>query len=306
MPLLRCTLASGQGRSYRASQNLTGGKLRAWDVWVWNPAQWALAQASFNYLQKNHLMKRQKNCTTSPTTRSDAEKLALATGSLSALSLLSFGAQASIIYTVSPVTINLTHPIGLGSGVTWSVDGINPTFKLWNNPGAGSFFLNIASKGTLLGRGLVRQDTLSVKDKFVNLGSGFRVGPSLAAGYRFGGRTNYRSVLTRTTKNNNIGMGNYAVKFTSGVNGFFGFRFTDAGLTNQFYGWAELNLDTTSPGTMTINRWAYNDAAGQSIKVGQTTNDNPVPEPGTLSLTLLGLGAGGVRAWRRRKLASAA
>ena len=200
----------------------------------------------------------------------------------------------------------LNHSTGLGSGVTWSVDGSHSTFKLWNNPGAGSFFLNIASKGTLLGRGLVRQDTQSVKDKFVNLGLGFGVGPSLAAGYKFGGRTNYRSVLTRTTKNNNFRMGNYAVNFTSGVNGFFGFRFTDTGLTNTFYGWAELNLDTTSPGTMTINRWAYNNVAGGSIKVGQTTADTSVPEPGTLSLTLLGLGAGGVRAWRKRKQALAA
>lgn len=246
-------------------------------------------------------MKQAKPSNTFANAWSDAEKLALATGSLS---LLSFGAQASIIYTVSPVTINLNHPTGMGSGVTWSVDGSHSTFNLWNNAGAGSFFLNIASKGTLLGRGLVRQDTQGVKEKFVNLNLGFWVGPSLAAGYKFGGRTNYRSVLTRTSRN--IGMGNYAVKFTSGVNGFFGFRFTDAGLTNQFYGWAELNLNKASPGTVTINRWAYNNVAGGSIKVGQTTADTSIPEPGTLSLTLLGLGAGGVRAWRKRKLALAA
>ncbi len=152
---------------------------------------------------------------------------------------------------------------------------------------------------------MVRQDAQGVDNKgFVNLGLGFGVGPSLAAGYNFGGRANDRSMLSTIGANPKITPN--PKNFASGVNGFFGFRFTDAGGTNQFYGWAELNLDTASPGTVTINRWAYNDVAGQSINVGQTSNVNPVPEPGTLSLTLLGLGAGGVRTWRRRKLASAA
>ena len=250
-------------------------------------------------------MKQPKHRTTSPNTRSDAEKLALATGSLSALSLLSFGAQAGIIYTVNPVTIDFNHPTGIGNAVTWSVDGSHSTFKLFNINGFGSYFLVLSSAGSLLGRGLVRQDAQGVDNKgFVNLGLGFGVGPSLAAGYNFGGRANDRSMLSTIGTNPKITPN--PKNFASGVNGFFGFRFTDAGGTNQFYGWAELNLDTASPGTVTINRWAYNDVAGQSINVGQTSNVNPVPEPGTLSLTLLGLGAGGVRTWRRRKLASAA
>lgn len=250
-------------------------------------------------------MKQPKHRTISPNTRSDSEKLALATGSLSALSLLSFGVQADIIYTANPVMINFNHPIGIGDAITWSVDGSHSTFRLFNNNGNGSFFLVLSSAGSLLGRGLVRQDAQGIDNKgFVNLDLGFGVGPSLAAGYNFGGRANDRSMLSSIGANLKITPN--PKNFASGVNGFFGFRFTDAGGTNQFYGWAELNLDTASPGTVTINRWAYNNVAGQSIKVGQTTSDNPVPEPGTLSLTLLGLGAGGVRAWRRRKLASAA
>ena len=62
-------------------------------------------------------------------------------------------------------------------------------------------------------------------------------------------------------------------------------------------------------GTVTINRWAYESCAGQGIAAGATTGGatcgGSVPEPDTLSLTLLGLGAGGVRAWRRRKQALA-
>lgn len=254
-------------------------------------------------------MTQPKHRTTSANTRSDAEKLALATGSLSALSLLSFGAQAAFIYTDSPVTIDFNHPTGIGNAVTWSVDGSHSTFKLFNNNGNGSFFLVLSSAGSLLGRGLVRQDAQGTYNRrFVNLGLGFKVGPSLAAGYNFGGRANDRSMLSRITvgTHNGIAISPNAKNFASGVDGFFGFRFTDAGGTNEFYGWAELNLNTASPGTVTINRWAYNNVAGDSIKVGQTTDNNPVPEPGTLSLALLGLGAGGVRAWRCRKLASAA
>ncbi len=249
-------------------------------------------------------MKQAKPSNTFANAWSNAEKLALATGSLS---LLSFGAQAEIIYTANPVTIDFTHTTGIGNAITWSVDGSHPTFKLFNINGFGSFFLVLSSAGSLLGRGLVRQDTQGADNiRFVNLGAGFGVGPSLAAGYNFGGRANDRSMLSRLGANPKITPN--PKNFTTGVNGFFGFRFTDTGLTNEFYGWAELNLDTASPGTVTINRWAYNNVAGQSIKVGQTTGDNPsnVPEPGTLSLTLLGLGAGGVRAWRKRKLALAA
>ena len=247
-------------------------------------------------------MKQAKPSNTFAHAWSDAEKLALATG---ALSLLSFGAQADIIYTANPVTIDFNHPTGTGNAITWSVDGSHATFKLFNNNGNGSFFLILSSAGSLLGRGLVRQDAQGADNiRFVNLGAGFGVGPSLAAGYNFGGRANDRSMLSRLGANPKITPN--PKNFTTGVNGFFGFRFTDTGLTNEFYGWAELNLDTASPGTVTINRWAYNDVAGGSIKVGQTTADTAVPEPGTLSLTLLGLGAGGVRAWRKRKLALAA
>ena len=68
---------------------------------------------------------------------------------------------------------------------------------------------------------------------------------------------------------------------------------------------AEININAAAT-SYTINRWAYNNVAGQSIKVGDTGQSSAVPEPGTLSLTLLGLGAGGIRAWRKHKQALAA
>ena len=50
----------------------------------------------------------------------------------------------------------------------------------------------------------------------------------------------------------------------------------------------------------TITRWAYETTAGAAIKAGA------VPEPGTASLLLLGLGAAGVRRWRSSRQQEAA
>jgi hypothetical protein len=69
----------------------------------------------------------------------------------------------------------------------------------------------------------------------------------------------------------------------------------------MLYGWAELILSTTGGGTVTVERWAYNDTPDGSIKVGQT-EDTPVPDPSTLAL--LAAGAVGVRRWRARRAAA--
>jgi len=258
---------------------------------------------------------KQPNSATPPNAWSDADKLALATGSLSALSLLSFGVDASIIYnSANPVTINFNHAVGIPSAVTWSVDGTNATFKLFNRPGSGYDNLHLKSNGGLLGRGLVKTNGQTNINGFVKLPAGFSVGPTLAANYLLpaGGSQGSRALLRKYSLTGGIIIRNGAKNFTSGSNGFFGFRFTDTGLANQFYGWAELNLNTASPGTVTINRWAYESCTGQGITAGATSGGattcggSTVPEPDTLSLTLLGLGAGGLRAWRKRKLALAA
>ncbi|MFM8331056.1 MAG: PEP-CTERM sorting domain-containing protein [Candidatus Methylumidiphilus sp.] len=119
----------------------------------------------------------------------------------------------------------------------------------------------------------------------------------MANGYGFGssGQTDRRLASSASGVPQVAGS---AVDFQDGIDGYFGFKFTDG--VNLFYGWAEVNIDGQNI-AYTINRWAYNNTPAASIMAGQT-----VPEPGTLSLTLLGLGAAGVRAWRRRKLDLAA
>lgn len=78
-----------------------------------------------------------------------------------------------------------------------------------------------------------------------------------------------------------------------------GLRFINSttGATN--YGWIEFTTTGATGFPATINRWAYEDS-GASINAGQTV----VPEPGSVAMVgAMGLGAAGLRAWRRRKAA---
>ena len=262
--------------------------------------------------QENTPLKKNQLSNPQSATPSSGNKLALATGSLSALSVLSFSAQAGIIYhDTTPLTVNFFDPL---TYTTWDIDGRGGAdFGL---KGVGStktgFARVMLTSGSLNGRGLVQQGTATSQGgynfsavPFQNLGNNFVVGPTLAKGYGFGFRLN--GLTSRKVAFSGSGgvrqIANSAVGFLTNQKdqkgyGFFGFTFTDG--VNLFYGWAELNIDGANL-AYTINRWAYNDTPAGSIAVEQT-----VPEPDTLSLTLLGLGAAGVRAWRRRKQTLAA
>ncbi|WOO39807.1 hypothetical protein [Rubellicoccus peritrichatus] len=92
------------------------------------------------------------------------------------------------------------------------------------------------------------------------------------------------------------------VGFTSGVSGYFGFRFEgSAGLTSEGikYGWAEATFYDGAQAGVTIHRWAYEDD-GSPIQVGA------IPEPATVTTGLgaLALGAAGLRRWRKAKQAA--
>lgn len=74
------------------------------------------------------------------------------------------------------------------------------------------------------------------------------------------------------------------------------FSETDA---QNVFGWASITADINNDLTtkVTINEWAY-ETSGGAIHVPDTVT---TPEPTTSGLALLGLGAAGVAAWRRRK-----
>lgn len=79
---------------------------------------------------------------------------------------------------------------------------------------------------------------------------------------------------------------------------FLGLRFVNDTTGTINYGWVEFTTTGNTGFPATINRFAYENT-GTSILAGQT---GVVPEPGTVAtLGAFGLGAAGLRAWRRKK-----
>lgn len=78
----------------------------------------------------------------------------------------------------------------------------------------------------------------------------------------------------------------------TGKTGYVGFKHS----VSNNYGWLKftVNADATQ---VTLDAMAYNDIAGEAILAGQIS---AIPEPAT-SAVLLGLGAAGLAAYRRRK-----
>jgi hypothetical protein len=91
-------------------------------------------------------------------------------------------------------------------------------------------------------------------------------------------------------------------QMASGTAGIFGFQ-----MANGDIGWITLIWSSSEPDglpdTIQARDWAINTTPGQGIYAG---TDQAVPEPGTLPLSLLALGAAGIAAWRKRRHASAA
>jgi hypothetical protein len=88
--------------------------------------------------------------------------------------------------------------------------------------------------------------------------------------------------------------------------GYLGLRFDgDTGTVGTQYAWVKVRFDYAAPTlTMNILEWAYDDE-GCAIAVGAKSGGGncgeSVPAPPTPLLTLLGLGALGVQACRRRR-----
>jgi hypothetical protein len=126
----------------------------------------------------------------------------------------------------------------------------------------------------------------------LKLSPGFVVGPTLASG----GFSNYGADWYRNLNGNANG------PFYNGTTGYLGLRFDgDTGSVGTQYAWVKVRFDFAAPKlTMNILEWAY-DNSGASIAVGDTGQPTDVPVPATPLLTLLGLGAVGLSAYRRRR-----
>ena len=88
-------------------------------------------------------------------------------------------------------------------------------------------------------------------------------------------------------------VGPSANQFQIGTAGIIGFVFETTVGGPDFYGWAKVVINNAGAGS--IIDWAYDNTPGTSIQAGQIA---PVPEPATLAVGLLCIGAGIAR--RRR------
>jgi hypothetical protein len=237
-----------------------------------------------------------------------SEKMALAAGSLSALYLLpGVAGAAPVLGPGGPVQLALNAPSG--TTVTWDVDGVGGhDFEFFNIGGAIYRTIFLASRtatpgsAALNGRGFVGPSVNT--DNLLPLQRSFNVGPTLASGYAWGlAPYRYRNAMYGSLGNPPYNVGydfSTADGFVPGDN-FIGFRFLSGG--NLHYGWAIINFDVNN-GLVTISQWAYETDPDTAIHIADGAAA-PIPEPATHTLMLLGFGAAGLLAWRRRKKAQA-
>lgn len=82
----------------------------------------------------------------------------------------------------------------------------------------------------------------------------------------------------------------------TGTTAFMGVDFLDAS-NNKLFGWIRITGGSTLGFPATIVDWAYEDS-GAGILTGATA----VPEPSSMALGCLAMGAAGLAAWRKRKM----
>jgi hypothetical protein len=220
-----------------------------------------------------------------------SEKIQLVATSLPAFCLLPAVAQGAIItVTGAPVSMTLAGPDG--DTVAWDVDGAGGVdFQLhrYVNPG---FYREVHIESTgLNGRGLVAPGTCTCMP--LPISRSFRVGPT-RYGYYWGYSNTYRIAMSTYSGAATVGIDFYNGGFIPGKN-LFGFRFLSG--SDILYGFGEIDLDLAN-GVVTITQWAYNTVPDGQIHV---TGFESVPVPSTPALTLLGLGAAGLVAWRTRR-----
>jgi MYXO-CTERM domain-containing protein len=198
-------------------------------------------------------------------------------------------AQADIIHFSSANDPNL--PIKIAANIYGVY--VNPQTGLAaNGPGQGGVptpFINIyALTGTKIDNIYTNPATV----KMVTTTSGGSTVAALAAGTQIGAGSNFAGT--------NIGLTGVDAA-TANTTAFFGFEFVNK-VTNQTdFGWIRV-AGGSSSNDKTVIDFAYENSGG-SIATGQTAT---VPEPSTLTLGLLALGAGGLVALRRRRAATVA
>jgi hypothetical protein len=253
-----------------------------------------MAMAAAGFSSKSH------PSSASTRTTSLTRKLAAVAGTAGAAAIGASEAQA-VVYTptagvaaaqgipgfsfvdASNVTLGALRPPATdGQQVGWDVDGSGPTDFTLQNSTTSAFLAGYAGAA-----GVGRSFVVNGGD-LKQLTAGSVVNAGVAWDYSIKVTSSQQKVQVSSAFQTNNNQANPP--------GQFGFRFTNA--SDTYYGWGSLALDFSKPmgQGFVITEAYYNTTPGGAINVGAVPQ--AVPEPS--SMALLGLGAAGVAAWRRK------
>jgi hypothetical protein len=223
-----------------------------------------------------------------------SQKLAVASGAAAAIAGVA-APQSAEAGIVQSNTLPMSPPASSGSNY-WDVDG----------DGTDDFRLrNFGSDARLRALGSARFVAAASRTiaGFAKLNTGFNVGGSMPAGYRFFPDASQILMTASGNINRDVGAQGWAM----GDTGYFGFKFSNT--SGVHYGWGQINIHGTTGGYSvgqgyTLTEAYYNDTPDASIQVGDTGGSpSSVPEIDPASAgSVLSLVMGSLALLERRRL----
>lgn len=248
--------------------------------------------------------------------------------SAAALSLApAIGAAAPVYVIDRPVTISFEAlGGGFGSvGVPWDIDGVNgaDTHFSVRRQAYGTYYRSYTAGGSekvqnvvgnldfpgLYGIGPVVFARMNGRSELVFVQESAVVGPTIGAAYAFqpppfnGISTVARLVTPPGGTPETVSQHAFATQTPYGY--AFGVQLMPFGFDvggQQHVGWARIRFNGAPDAQLVIERWAYESEPNTAIHVDSI----PAPPAGVAALSLLAMGAAGLRSHRKRKQMQAA
>ena len=219
-----------------------------------------------------------------------SQKLAVASGAAAAFTGVA-APQLAEAGIVPSTTLPKSPPTEYGSDF-WDVDGDGTNdFKL-KNRGSSAWLTELGSSARFV------SPASRTQDGFAKLNTGFNVGVSLAAGYKFFSGNQYSIIMTNGGA---IGADAGTQGWAIGNTGYFGFKFSNT--SGVHYGWGQISFTGTPTGQgYTFTEAYYESDDGDSITVGNR-GITAVPEIDPASAgSVLSLVMGSLAMLERRRL----
>jgi hypothetical protein len=224
-----------------------------------------------------------------------SQKLAIASGASAAFAGVAAPqlAEAGILQST---TLPMSPPASSGFNY-WDVDGDGTDdFQVRNGRSTVARLIE-------LGPARVVSPAAAINEGFAKLNTGFNVGGSLAAGYKFFSDASPISITEYGNIDSAAALGGWAI----GDTGYFGFKFSNG--SGVHYGWGQINIHGVTEGFVqgqgyTLTEAYYNDTPDASIQVGDTGGSpSSVPEIDPASAgSVLSLVMGSLALLERRRL----